>query len=103
MQFSGTDFNLGTVKYGEFITSIANVSNLYNVPVTLDPANSSCSCTTGIVKNAKLMPNGKTQFTITLSTGKAGKGMNQVKSISLNYSFNGVKHSQVFRLRVNII
>ncbi len=103
IKFSETDINLGILNYGKEGKAVIDVSNLYNQEVKLETANSSCSCTTGSLKDYKLQPNGKTQFTITLNTTKAGKGMNQAKSIQLKYIVNGETHSQTFRLKANIV
>ena len=103
IKFDRTEFILDDIKYGESTTVVTNVSNLSSDGVDLDVSNSSCSCTTGAIENRKLPPNGKTKFSITLNTAKAGKGLNQIKSISLKYVINRQQFSQVFRLKVNVI
>lgn len=103
IKFSETDINLGIINYGKEGRAVVEVSNLYNQEVKLETANSSCSCTTGSLKEYKLQPNQKTQFTIILNSTKAGRAMNQSKTIQLKYIVNGETHSQTFRIKVNVV
>ena len=103
ISFNKTEFTLGNIKYGETGKAYADVFNNSTETVHLTPANSSCSCTSGTVDNAKLPPNGKTRFVISLNTLKSGKGMNQVKAISLTYKLGKKQFSQVFRIKANVI
>ncbi len=101
--FDQTDFNLGNIKYGDTKVVTVNITNTSTETVELTPMNSSCSCTTGSLKQNKLAPNERTQFNISLNSVKAGKGTNQVKSIQLNYKLNKQTLSQVFRLKANVV
>ena len=103
IKFDNTEFLLGNIKYGNTTSVTVNISNISDNDITLEITNSSCSCTTGKIKDSIIKPNGKTQFTISLNTAKAGKGMNQVKSISLKYKLASIQYSQIFRIKVNII
>jgi hypothetical protein len=103
ISFDQTEFMLGPVKYGDTKIVTVNVFNNSSEIVTLSTANSSCSCTTGSLKDTRLLPNGKTQFKISLNSLKAGKGLNQVKTIQLKYDLNRQQHSQIFRLKVNVV
>lgn len=101
--FDKTEFILGNYKLGEFIKATSTITNGSNVDVTFTPANSSCSCTSGVVQPVTITPGSKSIFTITVSTEKSGKGINQVRSISLSYKLGGKQLSQVFRLKFNVI
>lgn len=101
--FDQTDFNLGNIKYGDTKVVTVNITNTSTETVELTPMNSSCSCTTGSLKQSKLAPNERTQFNISLNSTKAGKGTNQVKSIQLNYKIGGSTYNQVFRLKANVV
>lgn len=103
ISFDKTEFILGNHKLGEFVTAIVTVTNNSPQTVELVPANSSCSCTSGVVQTPKLAAGQKTLFTITVSTSKAGKGANQVKSISLGYKLGKQQLSQVFRVKLSVI
>jgi hypothetical protein len=103
ISFDKTEFILTPIKYGDIKTITVNVFNNSSETVTLHTANSSCSCTTGSLKDTKLKPNSKTEFKISLSTLKAGKGLNQVKTIQLKYDLNRQQYSQVFRIKVDIV
>lgn len=101
--FDKTEFDLGNVKHGEIKTVTSIIKNQTEETITFVPANSSCSCTTGSVVNPSVVPNGTTDFNISFDTKKAGVGMNQVKSIALNYSISRQQHSQIFRFKANVI
>lgn len=101
--FDKTEFALGNIKYGDIGKATVNIVNTSNSAVDLAVISSSCSCTTGLIKNPKLAPNSSTQFIISLNTVKAGRGMNHVKSIQLNYTLDGKQFSQVFRIKLNIV
>lgn len=103
IKFSETDINLGILPYGKDGKATVSVTNTYNQEVKLETYNSSCSCTTGKLTSSKLKPNETTQFIITLNSVKAGRAMNQVKTISLKYIVGNQTYSQVFRLKVNIV
>jgi len=103
ISFDQTEFILGAIKYGDIKVVSVNIFNNSGETVALETSNSSCSCTTGSLMATKLAPNAKTQFKISLNTLKAGKGINQVKSISLKYTFNRQQYSQIFRLKVNVV
>lgn len=103
IHFDNTDFQLGNLKYGETKLTIVTVTNTSGQDMVLETANSSCSCTSGSLKQTRLAGAGKTQFVISLNTVKAGKGMNQVKTIQLKYTVGGVVAVQIFRLKANII
>ena len=90
--FDKTEFDLGTLKYGDIGTVVSQVTNSLLVNITLEPANSSCSCTTGSITKIVLPPGETTEFKISLNTIKAGRGSNQTKSIELRYIVTGVKH-----------
>jgi hypothetical protein len=97
ISFDKTEFILTPIKYGDIKTITVNVFNNSSETVTLHTANSSS------LKDTKLKPNSKTEFKISLSTLKAGKGLNQVKTIQLKYDLNRQQYSQVFRIKVDIV
>lgn len=103
LHFDNIEFDLGTVQYTQTKSVDVNITNNGPEAVTLQPANASCSCTTGHVEYSTLQPGAKGKFTISFNTNKSGKGANQARSIALNYTINRQTFSQIFRIKASVI
>lgn len=103
LHFDNIEFDLGTVQYTQTKLVDVNITNNGPEAVTLQPANASCSCTTGHVEYSTLQPGAKGKFTISFNTNKSGKGANQARSIALNYTINRQTFSQIFRIKANVV
>ena len=103
LHFSSTEFDLGTVPYGQTSSVDAILTNNGPEPITLQSANASCSCTSGHLEYSTLQPGAKGKYTISFNTVKSGKGANQARSIALNYTINRQTFSQTFRIKADVV
>ena len=102
VHFDNLEFDLGDMKKGLTKSVKVNITNNSSVPVSLTPANASCSCTSGSVNFSTMQPNSKAIFTISFNSNRTGSGK-QSKSINLSYTLNNQTFSQVFRIKANVI
>lgn len=102
VHFDNLEFDLGDIKKGLTKSVKVNITNTSSVPVSLTPANASCSCTSGSVDFSTMQPNSKAVFTISFNSNRTGNGK-QSKSINLSYVVNKQSFSQVFRIKANVI
>ncbi len=100
--FDNTEFDLGTINYGETKSVDVNITNSGSTEVTLKTSNASCSCTTGHLEYSTLQPNSKGKFTIIFNSNKSGKG-ESARSINLDYSINRKSFNHTFRVKANVI
>jgi hypothetical protein len=103
MLFSQTEIDLGAVKHGTVAEARVIVTNNTSNYISVSIPYSSCSCTTGSIRENPIPPNAETIFFINLDTNKSGIGVNMMKSITMNWNENNITFSQTFMIKADVI
>lgn len=103
MLFSQTEINLGSVRHGTVGEAQIIVTNNTGSHISVTIPYSSCSCTTGSIRENPIPPNANTVFFIHLDTNKSGIGVNMIKSITMSWTENNIPFSQTFMVKADVI
>lgn len=101
MLFSQTEIQMGDVKYGHPVQAQVVVTNNTNAPINIRVINSSCSCTSGSLRDTPVPANSDSILFINVDSKRAGIG-SVMKSITIAWEEDRKPFSQTFLIGMHV-